>query len=284
MAFPGLGRIYDNHFHLNFDGNYMESVNRFRNSGGTAINLTNLPVHGDNSQDHYVNMYGKHLAMAENVRKLSGLDVIVTIGPYPMDLFTIWNDITEGEKMAMLGIDQAAKLIQDHRAHAIGEIGRPHFKVDSKIMEACSRVMEHAFSTCSDLKVPVILHTEDLDASSVVELEKMAVKCGLNPSMVVKHHAIPLNLDSGSGITFSIPANRSALRDSMKYQKDFMLETDHINDPQDPGKFLPADAVPKRAEWILQEYGDRGKEKLRKAFIDLPEKLFSRNVFLNDKA
>jgi TatD-related deoxyribonuclease len=284
MAFPGLERIYDNHFHLNYDGNYMESVNRFRNSGGTAINLTNLPVHGDNSQDHYINMYGKHLEMAENVRKLSGLDVMVTIGPYPMDLFTVWKDITQGEMMAMRGIDQAARLIQDHRANAIGEVGRPHFKVDSKIMEACSRVMEHAFFTCSDLGVPVILHTEDLDASSVVELEKMAVKCGINPSMVVKHHAIPSNLDSVSGITFSIPANRSSLRESLSYEGFFMLETDHINDPLDPGKFLPADAVPKRAEWILQEYGERGREKLRKAFIELPEKLFGRNVFLNDKA
>ena len=274
-----MERIFDNHFHLNFHNDYMSSVMIFKKAGGTSINLTNLPFHGDATADHYTNLYEKHLRMAGDVKERSGIDVIITIGPYPLDIFTLWKDIHEGEEMARKGIDLAVKLCMEGKANAVGEIGRPHFPVDHKIMEACNRVMGYAFQKCSDSSIPVILHTEDLDKNGAGEIESMAVKSGMKPEMVVKHHAMPQSLLFDSNLVFSVPANRKAIRDSMDTGKYFMMETDHINDPANPGKYLPADAVPKRAEWIRQEYGEKGERLLQKAFFDIPERLFGENSF-----
>ncbi len=274
-----MERIFDNHFHLNFHNDYMNSVMIFRKAGGTSLNLTNLPVHGDATSDHYANLYEKHIRMAKDVKERSGIDVIITIGPYPLDIFTLWKDISEGEEMAGKGIDLAVKLCREGKANAVGEIGRPHFPVDHEIIAACNRVMEYAFIQCSDSNIPVILHTEDLNADGAREIETMAVKNGMKPEMVVKHHAMPQALLLDSNLVFSVPANRSAIRDSMDSGKAFMLETDHINDPTNPGKYLPADAVPKRAEWIRQEFGEKGEKLLREAFFSIPERLFGENSF-----
>ena len=44
--------IFDDHFHLNYGGNFIEGALRFKKAGGNAINLTNLPDYSL-SPDHY---------------------------------------------------------------------------------------------------------------------------------------------------------------------------------------------------------------------------------------
>ena len=273
------GRVFDNHFHLNYNGNFVESAKRFKKAGGTSINLTNLPDYSIPVRDYYETVYQRTIAMAERVSGDLQMDVVVTIGPYPLDLINLSKNMEESVEMVKEGIMRAIRLCDMGKANAIGEIGRPHFPVDSKYMEKSNEILEYAFSLCKDSGIPAILHTEDLNEEGIREIENMASRAGMKGEMVVKHHAKPENLSVNSSINMSIPANRSDLRKALETGKFFLMETDFVDDPSRPEKYLPADAVPNRAIWIEQEYEERGREILQKAFVEIPNKLFGEESF-----
>ncbi len=271
--------IFDNHFHLNYNNNFLNGAARFEKAGGNAINLTNLPDYSLPSGHYYETIYDRTLKMAEIVRRETELDVLVTLGPYPTDLIHFGEMNLDAEKIVKDGIDRASSLILENKANALGEVGRPHFPVPTETVGNSNQLLEYAFSACSDMKCPAILHTEDLDKVKIKELESMAKRSGLDPKMVVKHHALPENLLINSQIRFSIPATRRFVRDSVSTEAGFLLETDYVNDPNDDNRFLPPDSVPIRAKMIEQNYRDNWKEIFGKVFRDLPVEIFGKENF-----
>lgn len=274
-----LERVFDNHFHLNYNGDFIESAKKYKKAGGTAINLTNLPDYSIPPSSYYETVYQRTIAMAERIRKEVGIDVVVTIGPYPLDLMNLSKNIQASGELVREGIIRAARLCDMGKANAIGEIGRPHFQVDQSIVDKSNELLDFAFSLCKDSGVPAILHTEDLDSSSLHELEKRIRSSGMKDGMVVKHHAKPENLESDSIVRMSIPATRGDIRKAIESGRYFLMETDFIDNPEKPNMYLPLDSVPNRATWISQEYGERGLEILEWAFVKLPDQLFGEENF-----
>ncbi|MGP6207667.1 TatD family hydrolase [Cuniculiplasma sp. SKW3] len=274
-----LERVFDNHFHLNYYGDFIESAKKYKKAGGTAINLTNLPDYSIPVSSYYETVYQRTISMAERIRKEVGIDVIVTIGPYPLDLMNLSKNIQTSSELVREGIIRAARLCDMGKANAIGEIGRPHFQVDQAIVEKSNELLDFAFSLCKDSGVPAILHTEDLDSASLHELEKRIKSSGMKDGMVVKHHAKPENLGEDSIVKMSIPATRGDIRKAIESGRYFLMETDFIDNPEKPNMYLPLDSVPNRATWISQEYGERGSEILEWAFVKLPDQLFGEENF-----
>ena len=272
-------KIFDNHFHLNYHSDFLKGVMKFKKAGGEAINLTCLPDYSMPPSGYYERIYEETIKMADRVREELNVTVLVTLGPYPLDLLHFRESVEDSFKMVQDGMDLASKFISEGKANAMGEIGRPHFEVPLPDLERSDRLLEYAFNLCNDLKCPAILHTEDLDEQRILNIEKMALKSGLNPGKVVKHHALVENLGSRSPMIFSLPATRKNVRTAMEMKKKFLLETDYINDPKDDNRFLPPDSVPLRARMIRQSYPDQWEEIFENIFRNIPIKLFGEESF-----
>ena len=109
--------IFDNHIHLRPEFRGVEAAKDFERAGGTAILLTHSP-YADipiRRADDYDRAYAKTLAMAEAVRRGTSLQVFVALGPYPVELIGLRDNM--GLEAAFdtmrTGLDRAARLIQD---------------------------------------------------------------------------------------------------------------------------------------------------------------------------
>ncbi|MEM0158654.1 MAG: TatD family hydrolase [Thermoplasmataceae archaeon] len=263
--------IFDNHFHLRPSGRFLDAVKMFRQSGGKALNLTNISDYSRGANGYYEKTYEETLRMAKMIRSQTGVKCAVTLGPYPLDFFFFQESGADPAAEMSKGLSLAAKIIEQGNASAIGEVGRPHFPND--MAPVFNEFLCEVFSIASDINCPVILHTEDLTEETVLELESLAMRENLNPELLIKHHAMPANLAHNSKMRFSIPASRSMVRDALKYSYNFFLETDYVDDPSKGWKVLPPDSVPKRAEMIAQTRSD-WERIFSSVFLDLPTKYF----------
>ncbi len=266
--------VFDNHFHLRHDGDFLEAVRKFSLAGGTAINLTNLPDHSLGTEGYYEKIFDRTLGMAEVIRRETEVFVMVTLGPYPMDYFFFREHGKDAKQNMFDGIDLAARLYSQGKITAMGEIGLPHFKVEPGVMESIEEVLSHAFEVCGDMGIPVVLHTGDLSPFDVESLCSRAVIAGMKCSSVVKHHGTPDLLGNPSGMIISLPATRDNARQGARSADRFMIETDYIDDPLDRNKFLPPDSVPKRAAMIRQEY-ENWEKILESIFVETPKIAYS---------
>ena len=277
MAIEGF-RIMDNHFHLREDGMFIDAVKIFRKAGGDIINLVNLPDHSLPPDNYYEKIYERTLRIAEAVRSNTDVDVLLTLGPYPLDYFYFRDNNLDPVKEMTHGIDMLGKYCDKNLISAIGEIGRPHFEVPDQVMKDSNLILEHGLRFAADREIPAILHTEDLDERTMNEIKSMAINSGMKPSMVIKHHASIQNVSKPMGITQSILATRPNLRGSIETKNLFLLETDYVDDPQKPGKVIAPDSVPRRALLIKGEYGNNEKI-LSDIFQKLPSMIYGKEHF-----
>ncbi len=264
---------FDAHFHLRPEGNVVDVLKRFSRAGGTGINLICLPDYSMGHQSYYEQLYERTIKLGEIARN-SGLLTYLTLGPYPLDYF-FWAEAGKDPLFEMMrGVEIAAELCKVDRCNGIGEVGRPHFPVEEKVNDVCNLVLIRAFEVSADLNVPVILHTEDLDYSSLCDMASMAAKSGANLSKIVKHHADPAMNSDCPEMRRSVLATRPNTRLSIsKGVWNFMLESDFVDDPSKPGKVIPEDSVPKRAIMIREQY-ENADLIMEKIFKEVPEKVF----------
>ncbi|MCL4342003.1 MAG: TatD family hydrolase [Candidatus Thermoplasmatota archaeon] len=247
--------ILDNHMHLREDGRFLSAIDMFLSAGGNSINLVNLPSHTIPPREYYQTLYEKTLRMASRIRQEKNMPVLVTLGPYPLDYFMfVQNSMDPVEEMKR-GIDLAAKYSREGLCNAIGEVGRPHFPVPKHDLDRINDVLSYAMDTCADNHVPLILHTEDLSQTLYNELELMALRAGMKPEKVIKHHALPEDMHYGTHLRKSILASRNNVREAGRTGGDFFLETDYVDDPGS-WKVIPPDSVPRRISMIVQEYSN----------------------------
>jgi TatD-related deoxyribonuclease len=270
--------VFDNHVHLRKDGFFKEAVKKFLNAGGNAFNLVNLPDYAITPSEYYEKIYSNTLEMADIIRREFDITVLVTLGPYPLDYFFFEKAGMDPVKSMKNGVDTVAKLIRDGRADAIGEVGRPHFPVSEDILARSEEVFEYAISVSKDLRTPVIMHTENLTEKSHVDLIRCAREIGIEPSKLVKHHALPFDFGIRDEIVLSTLASRSNVRVAVASTRNFLLETDYVDDRSKPDKVIPIDSVPKRAVMIKSEY-DEWEKILQNIFMTVPASLYGNEAF-----
>src|SRR5256885_3744688 len=126
--------------------------------------------------------------MAEAVRKAPRLQVLVALGPYPVDFLGLQGALGRSAAIEIMrsGIDGAARHIATQEAVAFGEVGRPHFPVSEEIIAACNALLEYTMVRAKELGCAVVLHTEDPTPATFAELARMASKTGLPPDRLGK--------------------------------------------------------------------------------------------------
>ncbi|MGI0150166.1 MAG: TatD family hydrolase [Thermoplasmata archaeon] len=271
--------IFDNHIHLRPEFKGVEAAKEFERAGGTAILLTHSPYEDIpiRRAEDYDRAYEKTLAMAEAVRRATHLQVFVALGPYPVELLGLREAIgPEGAIEAMRsGIDRAAQLIQDEKAVAFGEIGRPHFPVPGDVVAACNRLLGYAMQRAKELGCAVVLHTEDPTPTTFAEFARIASEASLPVDRVVKHHSTPLTRpEDNHGVVPSILAKEILVAEAMRGRPRFLLETDYIDDPRRPGAVLGPATVPKKTRaWLAS--GLLSEEACELIHKVLPEKTYN---------
>jgi TatD-related deoxyribonuclease len=224
--------------------------------------------------------------MAEMVRKEHDINVRVVLGPHPAAFahqFIDWieHDPENGSQRAIQNyrdsIDGALDFVHEGLAHAIGEVGRPHWPVNDDVWRLSNQLLEETMHLAAQEDVTLQLHVEGELDSTYSDLSKMATKAGLDAKKLVRHYSPP-NIDSRitKGLTPSVLIGKGALNELLDTAKScshgFLLETDYMDDPRRPGAVLGPKTVPKRTNQLLNMGID--EELLWKAHKDLPEKLY----------
>jgi Predicted metal-dependent hydrolase (urease superfamily) len=242
--------IFDNHVHIKNE-TIDFYVQGYKKSGGTALNLINLTENCVNLEC-FIAEYERNIKVSRILRE-SGLDVIVTIGPYPINILAmhrIFNS-TEIFEIYRMATKHAIKLISEGKANAIGEVGRFHFEVERTYQEEANEILKMIACEAHDQNIPLIIHSESLDDRGMCQLSNDLTKsCG--NLKIVKHFSKPIyNLNCG--IIPSVPASRDNARKAPWGKKGFFLETDFAGDENNPNFVLPLDSVPRRVKMLMQE-------------------------------
>ena len=282
------GPILDNHFHLNRNGRYLDAAKDFKKAGGTSIVLVHCPDFSapPTTKLGHRNSYQDTINMAESVRNEVGLGVRVVLGPHPAAFahqFIKWvdEDGDLGRERAIQNyrdsIDEAVRFYHDGRAHAIGEVGRPHWKVSDEIWDLSNELLLDTMKLAANDGFALQLHVEGELESTYSDMATLASKAGLAKDRLVRHYSPPnVSSEMTHGLTPSVLIGKDALDTLMQTAASsshgFLLETDYMDDLRRPGAVLGPKTVPKRTQQLVSAGID--KELMWKSHVDLPNRLY----------
>jgi len=249
--------IFDNHLHLRRDGRFLDAVEDFIKAGGTHFVLCQYPMPNIVIKTkNYLDCYNETLKMAQEIKKNFDVGVFITVGPYPVDYLALLEKFDRKKTLEIMkkGMEQAADFCQEHKeCIAIGEIGRPHFKVSKQIFDDSNEILLYGMKLAKQADVPVVLHTESTTPDNCKEFVEMGIKAGLPANKIVKHFSPPLILEKENhGLMPSVLASSKNIDRSIKKGTRFMMETDYIDDPKRPGVVLGPKTVPKKTKSLIE--------------------------------
>ena len=286
------GPITDNHFHLNRKGLFLEAARDFERFGGTDLVLVHCPDFSSppTSKEGHRETYADTISMAQAVRKEVGLGVRVVLGPHPAAFAHQLENAIQSEDVQGIesaennyrdSIDAALEFVQEGKAHAIGEVGRPHWPVSERVWNKSNELLLETMHMASQEGITLQLHVEGELQSTYDDLSQMAITSGMDSKKIVRHYA-PANIDAEitKGITPSVLIGKGAIEELMEHigksSHGFLLETDYMDDPKRPGAVLGPKTVPKRTKQLLELGID--EEILWETHQDLPNLLYGESV------
>jgi TatD-related deoxyribonuclease len=282
------GPILDNHFHLNRNGLCLNAAREFQKAGGTHLVLVHCPDFSappTTRQGHH-DTYLDTINIAQEVRDATDLHVRVVLGPHPAAFahqFVKWveQDGDIGKERAIenyrQSIDAALHFVNEGQAHAIGEVGRPHWAVSDEIWDLSNMLLEETFHLAAQHSIPLQLHVEGDSDDTYPELSAMAQRQGMPLKSLIRHYSPPnVSKEYTHGLTPSVLIGKGALDELVETCREsthgFMLETDYMDDLRRPGAVLGPKTVPKRTKHLIE----RGLEEeiLWRTHHDLPNELY----------
>lgn len=270
--------ILDNHIHLQPSGKNVEALREFSKAGGTHVVLSQLPYDEVQIREEkdFRASYQITLDIAERARKETDVGVFVSVGPYPVLLIDLAekHGLSKATDIMKAGMDTAGKLVEEGKAIAIGEIGRPHFPVSPEILQASNDIMRYGMEVASEVGCAVVLHTESATPEAMKEIARIADAAGLERGKVVKHYCPPLILEEENhGLFPSVLASRTAITEALQKGTRFMMETDYLDDLSRPGAVMSITTVPKRTKSLMNSRSV-SEETILRIHKDNPQKVY----------
>ena len=273
--------VYDNHLHMSPHGRNVDALLEYKAAGGTGLTLVTLPYPEVIIRDgkDFAESYKITYDLAEKGRAATGMEINVAVGPYPVLLIGLAEQygLEKAEAMLMQGMEDAGRAVEEGRAVAIGEIGRPHFECSEEIWDASNRILQRGMEIAKENDVPVIIHCESGTTDTNRSLADIARKAGLDPGLVIKHSSPPFVTEEETfGVLPSIPASKTNIKTALSKGTDrFMLETDYIDDPEKPSAIMAVTTVPNKVKWMLAS-GIADEDTVCRICRDLPERMYHR--------
>jgi TatD-related deoxyribonuclease len=266
------------------NGEGIEAVKKFERAGGSTIFLVNKTtkdwgIEAKGVAD-FVDIYDKTIALGEDISSSTSVNVFPVIGIHPAEFVHMCSTfgIEKAQQIGEGAIDAAGKIIEEGRAVALGEVGRPHFPVESPILKASNDLMAYAMRTAAEVGCPVQLHTESLEKGAFEEFASMAIKEGLEPKKVIKHYSPPF-IEEGqkTGVLPSLVASKGNIRKALEEGTRFLMESDYIDSLQRPGAVVGPKSVPRVSKALL-EAEILSEDDLYTIHVDNVEKVYGVDV------
>jgi TatD-related deoxyribonuclease len=270
--------VVDHHCHLSPNGEGVAAARRFRSAGGTHLFLTTQSYSPGPIVDRatYEAQFATTEKLAADIRSSTGVVAYVVVAPYPVDLLRAAEAIglPAATELHRSALDLAGHLVEEGRAVAIGEVGRPHFAVGPELAAASEEVFRYALGVARDAGCPAVVHSEHLDGPGILELARLAASEGFPLGKLVKHYQTTLVApEFRSGVVPSYVARREICAESLPSEGPWFWETDFLDDPARPGAVLDIETVPRRARNVADRF-PADIERLRVPFERSVEQVY----------
>ncbi len=219
---------------------------RFRDSGGWFIALISLPP-TSLGLDPVLEGFEKTLDLLISecrAARDSGLRVACLGGYHPamvdkmIDKLGMKPEDAYNESLKI--IDATCTYIERGLLNGIAEVGRPHYQVKPHYVVLAEMILDYAFTRARDLGVVVHLHLEEGGWITAKDIDERIKRTGIRRDRVAMHHAKPGLLEHAISLDIpaTVPAIYQVIQIASKHRGFYMFESDYIDDPARPGKFI----------------------------------------------
>lgn len=252
----------DNHIHvdpINGEGP-IEIAQRFQRSGGKVMIIPNKPTWTVSPQCDFREAMELVVSYVDDINKNVDVQAFAVVGAHPAELSRLLErgvELEKAEEMMMDALKIAQSMVIEGQAVGIGEIGRPHYPVSPEELEAHNKILLFTMGLAREAGCPLQLHTESAGPEEFNEFAQMADKAGFPREKVIKHFSGPMILpEENHGLTTSLIASGDVIRQGLKKDLDkkrnFLMETDYLDDLKRPGAVLGPKTVPRRTRKLLR--------------------------------
>jgi len=270
----------DNHIHvdpINGEGP-LDVASKFHRSGGTSMIIPNKPTWTVSPECSFVEAMELVVKYADEINQETDVKAFAVVGAHPAELsrrVEAGMDLVQAEELMRGALEAAKNMVLEGRAVGIGEIGRPHYPVLPEEMEVHNHLMVYAMELAREADCPVQLHTESASEEQYQEFAEMARKAHLKEEKVIKHFSGPFILpEENHGITPSLIASGDVMREAVRKGKNFLMETDYLDDKTRPGAVMGPRTVPRRTRKLINA-GLLTEEDAYHTHVEIPEKLYN---------
>jgi TatD-related deoxyribonuclease len=268
--------ITDDHIHLDpVNGRGIEAARDFKRAGGTHLFLVNKPAGLSGTppripQD-YLPVFDATLQIACGCREI-GLVVFPILGVHPAELSRLAETMPLPDAVSLMkrGLDLAAGYILEGTAFAL-KSGRPHYEVPQPVWEASNDVLHHALTLGARYGCAVQIHAESGPCTDVVDIARSA---GMDPCRVVKHYGSP-----ETPLVPSLIANNPGIPEICLTGRNFMMESDFMDEHSRPGAVTGPKSVPRFTRRLLAE-GSITEEDVCRIHMETPAKVYGVEISL----
>ncbi len=266
------------------NGEGMRAVKKFERAGGRFLFLVSKMTGDWNLKpdlEGFKKLFDLTIGISREINESTEVTSYPVIGVHPAELCRMCE--SSGTKKALnvakAALDAARSRIDEGKAVAIGEVGRPHFEVSSEILDASNNLMKYAFEIASDIDCAVQLHTESAGEEQFGEFGALAKSVGLNQKRVIKHYSPPLVDAAGSaGIFPSLIASEENIKAAILQGNRFLMESDYIDALTRPGAVVGPKSVP-RVSIKLAKAGALTEDDLTRIHVENVEEAYGLSLF-----
>lgn len=213
------------------------------------------------------------IKMVNEINKETEVKAYAIAGIHPSEfskLIEVYS-LKESYEMVKNGLEYAQKLVEEGLAIGIGEVGRPHYPVEVDEWEYQNKILKYSISLAKDIDCPLQLHTESASEKQYKEFSEIADSLNFKKYKLIKHFSSAVK--ERYGLSSSITASRNLIKEALKYDTDFLMETDYLDDKKRPGAVLGPKTVPRRTiEFIEKNW--MSEEEAYKIHKDNIEKIY----------
>lgn len=272
--------VTDNHIHvdpLNGEGPVL-IANKFHRAGGNFMIIPNKPTWTVREDCSFKEAMELVIRYVEEINKGTEVTAFAVVGAHPAELsrrLKAGVDIENAESSMRNALETAQSMVLSGEAVAIGEVGRPHYDVSDQELEVHNRLISYAMELAKDADCPVQLHTESAGPEQFLEFAKMADKAGIPRKKIIKHFSGAFVLEKENhGLTPSLIATKDVVKDGLLKGKNFLMETDYLDDKTRPGAVLGPKTVPRRTLELIK-LGLLSEEDAYRIHVDNVEKIYN---------
>ena len=260
IANPNEIPITDNHIHVdhvNGEGP-VKIAKLFYNSGGRVMMIPNKPSWTFGKPFEFNKAMDLVVSYVEEINQNTNVKAFAICGVHPAEfskLIASGKSLQESYELVKSSLNYAKTLVEDKKAVAIGEVGRPHYDVSSTELKYQNKILKYALSLAKDIDCPVQLHTETANESKYKEFASFADELGFKKNKLIKHFSGPfISYEENFGIFPSIMSSKKNIEIAISKGRTFLMETDYLDDLSRPGAVLGPKTVPKRTlDFIRKE-------------------------------